>query len=141
ERQGRNSDRDGILRPRIESRRQIAPSAARGRRPACARKRGPMSLELLFHPMSSFCQKALIALYENDTPFTPHMIDLGDPASRAELTDLWPVGKFPVLRDHKRGRTVPESSIIIEYLAQHYPGKEELVPTDADLARQVRMRD
>ncbi|MGB5950655.1 MAG: glutathione S-transferase family protein [Parvibaculum sp.] len=100
-----------------------------------------MSLELLFHPMSSFCQKALIALYENDTPFTPHMIDLGDPASRAELTDLWPVGKFPVLRDHKRGRTVPESSIIIEYLAQHYPGKEELVPTDADLARQVRMRD
>lgn len=100
-----------------------------------------MSLELLFHPMSSFCQKALIALYENDTPFTPHMIDLGDPASRAELTDLWPIGKFPVLRDHTRARTVPESSIIIEYLAQHYPGKVELVPADADLARQVRMRD
>ena len=37
-----------------------------------------MSLTLYFHPLSSFCQKALIALYENGTPFTPHFVDLGD---------------------------------------------------------------
>ena len=49
-----------------------------------------MSLTLYFHPLSSYCQKALIALYENDTPFTPLIIDLGDPASRAKLTALWP---------------------------------------------------
>jgi glutathione S-transferase len=46
-----------------------------------------------------------------------------------------------VLRDDARDRTIPESSIIIEYLAQHYPGRTELVPADADLARQTRMRD
>ena len=31
-----------------------------------------MSLTLHFHPLASYCWKALIALYENDTPFTPN---------------------------------------------------------------------
>jgi glutathione S-transferase len=100
-----------------------------------------MSLKLYFHPLSSFCQKVLIALYENDTPFEPHIIDLGNEGSRAKLTTIWPIGKFPVLRDDAADRTIPESSIIIEYLAQHYPGKIALVPTDSDLARQTRMYD
>jgi glutathione S-transferase len=100
-----------------------------------------MSLTLHFHPLSSFCQKALVALYENDTPFEPHIVDLADEASRAALLKLWPIGKFPVLRDDARDRTIPESSIIIEYLAQHYPGRTRLVPADADLARQTRLRD
>ena len=100
-----------------------------------------MSLTLYFHPLSSFCQKVLIALYENGTPFEPHIVDLADEASRAELRNIWPIGKFPVLRDNARDRTVPESSIIIEYLAQHYPGPTQLVPADAELARQTRMRD
>jgi glutathione S-transferase len=100
-----------------------------------------MSLSLYMHPLSSFCQKAMLALYENDTPFTPVIIDLADEAQRNTLLKLWPMGKFPVLRDEARDRTVPESSIIIEYLAQHYPGKTPLVPADADLARQMRLRD
>jgi glutathione S-transferase len=100
-----------------------------------------MSLKLYFHPLSSFCQKALIALYENDTPFEPLIVDLADETSRAELKKVWPIGKFPVLRDDARDQTVPESSIIIEYLARHYPGRGQLVPEDADLARQTRMRD
>jgi glutathione S-transferase len=100
-----------------------------------------MSLKLYYHPLSSFCWKALIALYENDTPFEPVFIDLGDEASRNSLLKLWPIGKFPVLRDEARDRTVPESSIIIEYLAQHYPGKQALLPPDADQARQTRLRD
>jgi glutathione S-transferase len=100
-----------------------------------------MSLELYFHPLSSYCQKALVALYENDTPFVPHFIDLSNEASRAELTAIWPIGKFPVLRDSTTDRTIPESSIIIEYLAQHYPGRTPLVPADPDLARQTRLRD
>lgn len=100
-----------------------------------------MSLTLYFHPLSSFCQKVLIALYENDTPFVPHIVDLGDEASCAAFKKIWPIGKFPVLRDDAKDRTVPESSIIIEYLAQHYPGRTQLVPEDADLARQTRLRD
>lgn len=100
-----------------------------------------MTLTLYFHPLASFCWKVLIALYENETPFEPHVVDLADEASRAELTRLWPIGKFPVLRDEARDRNIPESSIIIEYLAQHYPGNVQLVPADADLARETRLRD
>ena len=100
-----------------------------------------MSLKLYFHPLSSFCQKALVALYENDTPFEPLIVDLFDAKSSAALKAIWPIGRFPVLRDEANDRTVPESSIIIEYLDQHYPGRTQLVPTDAELARQMRLQD
>lgn len=100
-----------------------------------------MALILHFHPLSSFCWKALIALYENDTPFTPNLVNLGDPAERAALLKLWPVGKFPVLSDDARQATVPESSIIIEYLDRHYPGRTRFLPVDPDLALQTRLRD
>ena len=68
-----------------------------------------MSLTLHYHPLASFCWKALIALYESDIPFKPNLVDLGNPAERAALLKLWPIGKFPVLQDHARGQTVPES--------------------------------
>jgi glutathione S-transferase len=100
-----------------------------------------MSLKLYFHPLSSFCQKALIAFYENDTPFEPLIVDLTDEVSSAEFKKIWPIGKFPVLRDDAKDRTIPESSIIIEYLGMHYPGRTQLVPADPDLARQTRLRD
>jgi glutathione S-transferase len=100
-----------------------------------------MSLTLYFHPLSSFCHKALIALYENETPFERSIVDLADANSSAQFKKVWPIGKFPVLRDDARDRTVPESSIIIEYLAQHYPGRTQLVPADPELASQTRMRD
>ncbi|MGC2775033.1 MAG: glutathione S-transferase family protein [Bradyrhizobium sp.] len=100
-----------------------------------------MSLTLYYHPLSSFCWKVLIALYENDVPFTPKLINLGDADDRAALLKLWPVGKFPVLRDDARQRTIPESSIIIEYLDQHHRGATRFIPDDADLALQTRLRD
>jgi glutathione S-transferase len=100
-----------------------------------------MSLELHFHPLSSFSQKVLIALYENDTPFEPRIVQFGDDASRHEFVELWPIGKIPVLKDETRDRMVPETSIIIEYLDQHYPGSTCFIPTDPDLARQMRLRD
>ena len=100
-----------------------------------------MSLTLYFHPLASFCQKVLIALYENDTPFEPQIVDLLDETSRAAFKKIWPIGKFPVLRDNARDRIIPESSIIIEYLAQHYPGRIQLMAADPELARQVRLRD
>jgi glutathione S-transferase len=100
-----------------------------------------MSLTLHYHPLSSFCWKALIALYENDIPFTPNSVNLGDAAERAALLRLWPIGKFPVLRDDARGETVPESSIIIEYLDRFYPGRTRFIPADPGTALQARLRD
>jgi len=100
-----------------------------------------MSLTFHFHPLSSFCQKVLIALYENDTPFTPQIVQLGEAVSRAAFTRLWPIGKMPVLRDDARDRTVPEARVIIEYLALHYPGKTQLLPADPEFAWQTRLSD
>ena len=100
-----------------------------------------MSLKLYFHPLSSFCWKVLIALYENGTPFTPVSVDLSNESERAALLKLWPIGKFPVLRDDATDRTIPESSIIIEYLDNQYPGRSRFIPADARLALQTRLRD
>ena len=100
-----------------------------------------MSLTLYFHPLSSYCQKVLVALYENDTPFTPKIVNLMDDQERADFHTLWPIGKFPLLRDETKNLTLPESSIIIEYLAGHYPGRTELVPRDADAATRTRLHD
>jgi glutathione S-transferase len=100
-----------------------------------------MSLKLYFHPLSSFCWKALIALYENETPFTPVSVDLSSESERAALLKLWPIGKFPVLRDEATDRTIPESSIIIEYLDNQYPGRTRFIPADGRLALQTRLRD
>ena len=100
-----------------------------------------MSLTLYFHPFSSFCQKVLIALYENDTAFEPRVIDLRDPASRAKLEQVWPLAKFPVLRDEARQVTVPETSLIIDYLARRHPGLVELVPADPGAALRVQIWD
>jgi glutathione S-transferase len=100
-----------------------------------------MSLKLYFHPLSSFCWKALIALYENETPFTSVSVDLSSETERAALLKLWPIGKFPVLRDEATDRTIPESSIIIEYLDNQYPGRTRFIPADGRLALQTRLRD
>ena len=100
-----------------------------------------MSLVLHLHPLSSFCHKALIALYENDTPFEARTVNFGDPESAAAFRALWPIAKIPVLRDEARERTVPETSVIIEYLALHYPGPTALIPADPDVAIQTRLRD
>ncbi|HEX2113905.1 MAG TPA: glutathione S-transferase family protein, partial [Alphaproteobacteria bacterium] len=96
-------------------------------------------LELYAHPFSSYCQKVLIALYENATPFTFRMLDADDAKVMAELEALWPLKRFPVLVDD--GRTVLESSIIIEHLGIHHPGPVRLIPQDAATALDVRMMD
>ena len=100
-----------------------------------------MSLTLHYHPLASYCWKALIALYENDIPFTPNLVDLGKPDERAALVRLWGIGKFPILRDDARNETVPESSIIVEYLDRHYRGRTRFIADDADRALQTRLQD
>ncbi|SJM33475.1 glutathione S-transferase family protein [Mesorhizobium delmotii] len=100
-----------------------------------------MSLTMHLHPLASFCWKPLIALYENGTPFTSVVVDLGNEQSRAAFLKLSPAGKMPMLRDEALDRTVPESTIVIEYLNAYYPGPVELIPADIDLARQTRLAD
>jgi len=100
-----------------------------------------MSLTLHQHPLASFCWKVLIALYDNDTPFEARLVDLMDPAGAAAFKALWPLGKMPVLRDAARDRTIPETSIIIEYLQTWYPGPTRFIPDDPDQALRVRLAD
>lgn len=100
-----------------------------------------MPLKLYYHPLSSYCHKALIALYEHGTAFETRLINLGDAADRAELEAIWPICKFPVLRDNARGKDIPEATILIEYLEQWYPGRQRLLPADPQLALDVRLWD
>jgi glutathione S-transferase len=96
-----------------------------------------MTLQLFAHPFSSYCWKVLIALYENETPFEYRHIE--HEGVFAELARLWPIGKFPVLREGDK--TVVETSAIIEHLQIHHPGPVQLIPDDADKAIEVRMLD
>jgi glutathione S-transferase len=96
-----------------------------------------MSLTLYAHPFSSYSQKVLIALWENETPFIYRHLE--DPGAADECAALWPLGRFPVLVDD--GRMVAESSIIIEHLDRHHPGPARLLPDDRDAALEVRFMD
>lgn len=95
-------------------------------------------LTLYGHPISSFTWKTLIALYENATPFTSITVDQD---SYADFIAKWPMGKFPILIDDDRKRTVTETSVIIEYLDIYYPGRTRFVPQDIDTALEVRRWD
>lgn len=97
-----------------------------------------MKIELFVHPFSSYCQKAITAFYENGIPFEMRMLEPGNEAWE-ELARIWPIGKFPVLREGER--VVPEATIIIEYLHVHHPGPAPLIPDDPDAAIEVRMLD
>ncbi len=96
-------------------------------------------MKLYAHPFSSYCQKVLIALYENATPFEWRLLAADDPQTAAELAALWPLKRFPVLVDD--GYTVREASIIIEHLELRHPGPVRLIPADAQAALAVRFMD
>lgn len=98
-----------------------------------------MTLQLYYHPFSSYCQKVLVALYENDVPFERHELAGPDSPAMQALTRLWPMKRFPVLVDG--GRTILEASCIIEYLGLTHPGPVRLIPSDPADALEVRMMD
>ncbi|MEJ2818612.1 glutathione S-transferase family protein [Caulobacter sp. CCG-8] len=100
-----------------------------------------MSLTLHMHPLSSYCWKVLIALYENATPFEARLVDFSDPEGIAAFRALWPTTKMPLLCDAARDRTVPETSIIIEYLQAAYPGPVRFIPDDPEAALRTRLMD
>lgn len=100
-----------------------------------------MALTLYLHPLSSYCHKVLIALYENQTPFKSHLVNLGDSKERAAFIAMWPTAKIPLLRDDGAARIVPETSIIIEYLQRHFPGAQPLLPADETARLEARLWD
>src|SRR4051812_46582983 len=93
-------------------------------------------MKLYAHPFSSYSQKVLIPLYENATPFEYR--NLEDPGANAELAALWPLKRFPVLVD--QGRTILETSTIIEHLQIHHPGRVRMIP-EGEAGVEVRMLD
>jgi glutathione S-transferase len=98
-----------------------------------------MSLVLYGHPFSSYTQKVLIALYENQTPFEFRCIEPDAPEIVADWLQRWPLAKFPVLVDGDRN--IVETSIIIEYLQLSHPGPARLIPTEPMAALDVRFLD
>ena len=100
-----------------------------------------MKLTLYYHPLSSFCHKVLMALYENDTPFAGDIVNLGDRKASARFFALWPLGKMPLLRDEEADRTIPETTIIVEYLDTHCPGTQRLLPANEDQRLDARLWD
>lgn len=101
-----------------------------------------MPLKIYGHPFSSYTQKVLIALYENNVAHDLLSLDPGDPDQAqhaAEWLTRWPLRKFPVLVDGER--SVVETSIIIEYLQLAHPGPVSLIPADPMAALNVRFLD
>jgi glutathione S-transferase len=98
-------------------------------------------MKLYYFPLSGYSQKTLTAFYEKGTPFEPMLVNPFDPAAKAEYLKVNRLGKVPCLKVEEGDWTVPESSIIIEYIDRHFPGGTKLIPDDPDKARQVRFRD
>lgn len=98
-----------------------------------------MALVLYGHPFSSYTQKVLVALYENDTPFEFRLIGAEAPRNVEEWLQRWPLRRFPLLVDD--GRDVVESSVIIEHLQLAHPGPVSLLPKEPEAALEVRFLD
>ena len=96
-------------------------------------------MKLYYFPLSTYSQKAMIAFNEKGISYEPIVVQLLEPAERAEFEKIYPIGKVPFLQANDR--PVPESTSIIEYLARHYPGSVQLVPKNADQALTVRAQD
>ena len=96
-------------------------------------------LVLHYHPFASYCQKALVALYELDVPFDRHLVEGEE--GRAEHIRLWPMGGMPVLVDPEAGEVLPESSIVMEYVDAFAAEQPRLLPRDRRAALEVRRWD
>ena len=95
-------------------------------------------MKLYAHPFSSYCQKVLIALYENATPFDLRLLEPGNEADE-EHAALWPLKRMPLLVDGDRA--VMEASSIVEYLDLYHRGAVRFVPEDPRAALDVRLMD
>lgn len=96
-------------------------------------------IRLYGHPFSSYTWKALIPLYESDTPFEFRELGPDHPDNGKAFAEAWPIAKFPLLIDGDE--TVMEATSIVEYLDATHPGATRFLPDDPAAAREVRMLD
>jgi len=94
-------------------------------------------MKLYYHPLSTYSQKVLFALYEKGMDVEREIVDIFDESAKAAFREVNPLGKVPVLIDDDH--FVPEGSIIIEYLDRRGPPR--LLSDDPDLSRRTRCRD
>lgn len=97
-----------------------------------------VALTLYAHPFSSYCQKVLIALWSDQIEFEYRKLDPEHPENMAELKSRWPFGQFPLLVD--TGKTVVETTPIIEHLQAHHSGHQRWIP-EGETGRRVRFLD
>lgn len=97
-------------------------------------------MELFYHPRCRYSQKVLIAFYEKQLNFSQSIIELANPMERAHFNQLYPAYHLPLLKI-KQGQFIPESSIIIEYIAHHFSSGSQLLPPTIDSALEIRLWD
>ena len=98
-------------------------------------------MKLYYNPLSSFSQKVMIAFNEKGIAYTPELVNLMSPEGRTAYEQINPLGKVPFLKPADDYQ-VPESTSIIEYLEDKFPGTPRLIPQGSgDAARQVRFMD
>jgi len=97
-------------------------------------------MKLYYFPLSTYSQKAMIAFNEKGISYEPIVVQLLEPAERAEFEKIYPIGKVPFLQANDR--PVPESTSIIEYLEDEFPGTPRMIPAgNGEAPRQVRFMD
>lgn len=95
-------------------------------------------MKLYYHPLSTYSQKVLIALYEKGLDFEGEVVSLMNPEARDQYREVYPIGKVPCLQ-LEDGHLIPESSIIIEYLDPL--AEPTLIKGNADEKRKIRFKD
>ncbi|WP_445680819.1 glutathione S-transferase family protein [Radicibacter daui] len=97
-------------------------------------------MKLYYSPNSLYAQKVLIALEEKGIACKREKI--GARTSREFTGSLRPLERLPMLKLEQTGETIPESSLIIEWLEEyHADAGTRLLPADSTVARRVRMLD
>jgi glutathione S-transferase len=98
-------------------------------------------MKLYYNPLSTYCQKVMIAFNEKGIAYEPEIVNLMTPEGRAAYEKVNPLGKVPFLKPSEDWQ-VPESTSISEYLEDKYPKTQRLIPAaGGDAARQVRFMD
>jgi len=94
---------------------------------------------LFAHPLSSYCQEVLIALYERSLPFEHRLLAPGETENGAAFAAAWPMAKMPLLIDDDRA--LAESSIIIEYCDGFPSDAPPMTAADPAVALEARFMD
>ncbi|MCL1125501.1 glutathione S-transferase family protein [Shewanella surugensis] len=97
-------------------------------------------MKLYYHPLCRHAQKVLIALYEKQAYFHPHVVELNDAQSRHEFKSLSPLTRLPLLLLHDDTK-LPESSIIIELIDSILETGTQLLPKNMKHSLEIRLYD